>query len=196
MEVASGAARLLTSAGMMTSPQETGCEGLVQRGRGSARSSVRTGAASGARGVPDAGSSGGGGGGEGDGERGGGFEGSEEEGEEDEEEDLSRLTILASAPYLVSRSVRRYFNRNPWRRALFGGLALFLGFYVAQTISLTLGALSLNDVVAAALCVIFTESVTRYYHTLEKPVLAQALLNVFKMGFMYGLFIDAFKLAS
>eukprot|EP00850_Spirogloea_muscicola_P006432 SM000030S11441 [mRNA] locus=s30:693090:694069:+ [translate_table: standard] len=77
------------------------------------------------------------------------------------------------------------------------GISLLGGFYVAQTISLSFGALGVNDVIAAAICVLFTEFVTKYVHSLPtSPTLGIALLNAFKLGFTYGLFIDAFKLAS
>ncbi|PON64959.1 hypothetical protein PanWU01x14_121360 [Parasponia andersonii] len=90
---------------------------------------------------------------------------------------------------------RNYF-RSPSRRALFGGISLLGGFYVAQTISLSFGALGVNDVIAAVLCVLLTEYVTKFYYTRPKITFPLALLNNFKMGFTYGLFIDAFKLAS
>lgn len=90
---------------------------------------------------------------------------------------------------------RNYF-RSPSRRALFGGISLLGGFYVAQTISLSFGALGVNDVIAAVLCVLITEYVTRFYYSRPKVTFPLALLNNFKMGFTYGLFIDAFKLAS
>jgi hypothetical protein len=95
----------------------------------------------------------------------------------------------------LPRVARAYF-KSPFRRALFGGIALLGGFYVAQTISLSFGALGVNDVIAAALCVLFTEFVTRFYHTRVQITFPIALLNNFKMGLTYGLFIDAFKLAS
>ncbi|KAH9624239.1 hypothetical protein KSS87_004982 [Heliosperma pusillum] len=90
---------------------------------------------------------------------------------------------------------RNYF-KSPSRRALFGGIALLGGFYVAQTISLSFGALGVNDVIAAVLCVILTEFTTKFYYSRSKVTFPIALLNNFKMGFTYGLFIDAFKLAS
>ncbi|XP_043690748.1 uncharacterized protein ycf20-like [Telopea speciosissima] len=90
---------------------------------------------------------------------------------------------------------RNYF-RSPSRRALFGGISLLGGFYVAQTISLSFGALGVNDVIAAVLCVLLTEYATRFYYSRPKVTFPLALLNNFKMGFTYGLFIDAFKLAS
>ncbi|XP_024401776.1 uncharacterized protein [Physcomitrium patens] len=95
----------------------------------------------------------------------------------------------------LPRIARTYF-KDPWRRALFGGIAILGGFYVAQTISLSFGALGVNDVIAAAMCVLFTEYITRFTRTRKKISFTVALVNNFKMGFTYGLFIDAFKLAS
>ncbi|GAV61827.1 DUF565 domain-containing protein [Cephalotus follicularis] len=96
---------------------------------------------------------------------------------------------------IVPELSRNYFQ-SPSRRALFGGISLLGGFYVAQTISLSFGALGVNDVIAAVLCVLVTEYVTRFYYSRPKVTFPVALLNNFKMGFTYGLFIDAFKLAS
>ncbi|GLT54793.1 hypothetical protein SLA2020_279610 [Shorea laevis] len=96
---------------------------------------------------------------------------------------------------LVPELSRNYF-RSPSRRALFGGISLLGGFYVAQTISLSFGALGVNDVIAAVVCVLLTEYATKFYYSRPKVTFPLALLNNFKMGFTYGLFIDAFKLAS
>ncbi|XP_076917364.1 uncharacterized protein ycf20-like [Bidens hawaiensis] len=96
---------------------------------------------------------------------------------------------------LVPEISRNYF-KSPSRRTLFGGISLLGGFYVAQTISLSFGALGVNDVIAAVVCVLLTEYVTRFYYSRPKVTFPIALLNNFKMGFTYGLFIDAFKLAS
>ena len=96
---------------------------------------------------------------------------------------------------LVPDISRNYF-KSPSRRTLFGGISLLGGFYVAQTISLSFGALGVNDVIAAVVCVLLTEYVTRFYYSRPKVTFPIALLNNFKMGFTYGLFIDAFKLAS
>lgn len=96
---------------------------------------------------------------------------------------------------IIPDASRNYFKSSS-RRALFGGISLLGGFYVAQTISLSFGALGVNDVIAAVLCVLITEYVTRFYYSRPKVTFPLALLNNFKMGFTYGLFIDAFKLAS
>lgn len=96
---------------------------------------------------------------------------------------------------IVPEISRNYF-KSPSRRTLFGGISLLGGFYVAQTISLSFGALGVNDVIAAVVCVLLTEYVTKFYYSRPKVTFPVALLNNFKMGFTYGLFIDAFKLAS
>lgn len=96
---------------------------------------------------------------------------------------------------IIPQISKNYF-KSPSRRALFGGISLLGGFYVAQTISLSFGALGVNDVIAAVVCVLLTEYVTRFYYSRPKVTFPVALLNNFKMGFTYGLFIDAFKLAS
>ncbi|KAM7526132.1 hypothetical protein LguiA_016034 [Lonicera macranthoides] len=96
---------------------------------------------------------------------------------------------------IVPEISRNYFRR-PSRRTLFGGISILGGFYVAQTISLSFGVLGVNDVIAAVLCVLVTEYVTRFFYSRPKVTFYLALLNNFKIGFTYGLFIDAFKLAS
>jgi hypothetical protein len=96
---------------------------------------------------------------------------------------------------IIPELSRNYFKTGS-RRALFGGISLLGGFYVAQTISLSFGALAVNDVIAAVVCVLLTEYVTKFYYSRPKVTFPIALLNNFKMGFTYGLFIDAFKLAS
>ncbi|XP_030533131.1 ycf20-like protein [Rhodamnia argentea] len=110
-------------------------------------------------------------------------------------QDDERPRRLIDIIRIVPEISRNYFRSRP-RRALFGGISLLGGFYVAQTISLSFGALGVNDVIAAVLCVLLTEYVTRFYYSRPKVTFPVALLNNFKMGFTYGLFIDAFKLAS
>ncbi|KAK9994407.1 hypothetical protein SO802_024110 [Lithocarpus litseifolius] len=68
---------------------------------------------------------------------------------------------------VVPELSRNYF-RSPSRRALFGGISLLGGFYVAQTISLSFGALGVNDVIAAVVCVLLTEYATKFYYSRPK----------------------------
>ncbi|KAL0403709.1 UNVERIFIED_CONTAM: Ycf20-like protein [Sesamum radiatum] len=96
---------------------------------------------------------------------------------------------------IIPETSKDYFKK-PSRRVLFGGISLLGGFYIAQTVSLSFGALGVNDVISAVLCVLMTEYATRFYYSRQKVSFPAALLNIFKLGFTYGLFLDAFKLAS
>ncbi|XP_078435146.1 YCF20-like protein (DUF565) isoform X2 [Wolffia australiana] len=71
---------------------------------------------------------------------------------------------------LVPEISKNYF-KSPSRRALYGGISLLGGFYVAQTISLSFGALGVNDVIAAVVCVLVTEYLTRFYYSRPKSFL-------------------------
>ncbi|KAL0382327.1 UNVERIFIED_CONTAM: putative protein ycf20 [Sesamum calycinum] len=85
----------------------------------------------------------------------------------------------------ISRAILDLFSRDRHRGRLESGLCRRMKDLDG-----------VNDVIAAVLCVVITEYVTRFYYSRPKVTFPLALLNNFKMGFTYGLFIDAFKLAS
>ena len=60
-----------------------------------------------------------------------------------------------------------YFSEKPARRLLWFGISGFSGFYVANTVSLSFGALAVNDVAAAAACVFFYELTSRKFYGAE-----------------------------
>ena len=63
--------------------------------------------------------------------------------------------------------------------------------------SLTFGALAVNDIVAAALSVAVCEWATRaFYDSWPSPSFSLWLLHTFKLGFQYALICDAFKLGG
>jgi hypothetical protein len=77
------------------------------------------------------------------------------------------------------------------------GISGFAGFYVANTVSLSFGALAVNDIVAAALAVTFVELSSRaFFSAWPNPPLSLWLLHCFKLGFVYGLISDSFKLGA
>lgn len=63
----------------------------------------------------------------------------------------------------AAASVQHVLTRH-WRTR-WCGISGFAGFYVANTVSLSFGALAVNDVIAAALSVTFVELVTRAFYT-------------------------------
>ena len=92
--------------------------------------------------------------------------------------------------------IRIYFRKRPLRQWMWIVISYCLGFYVANSVSLSFGTLAVNDVVAAAICVYFVEVITYLFYTAEKPALYLSLLNSFKIGFTAALMADAFKLGS
>lgn len=89
-----------------------------------------------------------------------------------------------------------YFSYNPWRKVLWSATAFSAGYYAANTVSLSFGALAINDVIAAATTVGFCEVVSRAYWSASSPGLALSFLNFFKLGVIAALIADAFKLAG
>lgn len=104
----------------------------------------------------------------------------------------TRLTVkLTSVPYRLDM----YFAYNPWRKVMWSSTAFSAGYYAANTVSLSFGALAINDVIAAATTVAFCEIVSKAYWSASSPGLALAFLNFFKLGVIAALIADAFKLS-
>jgi len=96
--------------------------------------------------------------------------------------------------------------RNPWRRIALSLISILMGFFMGSAITTTTGQDTVWDVVAAAILFAFTELTSKFVYsrrTLQKqsslPVkrsLFVDILNLFKVGLTYSLFLDAFKLGS
>lgn len=78
---------------------------------------------------------------------------------------------------------------------MWSATAFSAGYYAANTVSLSFGALAINDVIAAATTVAFCEVVSKAYWSASSPGLALAFLNFFKLGVIAALIADAFKLS-
>ncbi len=105
----------------------------------------------------------------------------------------TRLAVnLTSVPYRLDM----YFQNSLWRKTIWSMTAFSSGYYAANTVSLSFGALAINDVIAAATTVGFCEVVSRAYWSSPSPGLALVFLNYFKLGVIAALIADAFKLAG
>ena len=89
-----------------------------------------------------------------------------------------------------------YFANRPFRKAVWAAIAFFTGFYAANTVSLSFGALAINDVVAAAVSVAFCEVVSYTYYSAPQVTLKLVFLNAFKMGVTAAFIADAWKLGG
>jgi hypothetical protein len=84
---------------------------------------------------------------------------------------------------MVWRETPKYLSASVQETSEHVCRAVFAGFYVANTLTLTFGVLGINDVVAGAFSVAFAEVVTRaYYRKSPVPGLGWDFLNWFKLG--------------
>ena len=107
-----------------------------------------------------------------------------------------RETRLVSVLTSLPRRFNLYFQRRNYRVTLWRAISAYFGFYLANVMTLSFGAIGINDVVAGALSVAFFEVVTRIYYASAETNKWLEFLNWFKVGYCYSLIADAFKLGS
>lgn len=95
---------------------------------------------------------------------------------------------------------------NPWRRIALSLISILMGFFMGSAIVTTAGQDAVWDIPAAAIVFTFTELISRFVYSRRgrrsnnlKPTrrsLYVDVLNLFKVGLIYSLFLEAFKLGS
>ena len=84
---------------------------------------------------------------------------------------------------------------NPWRRLSLLALSGLIGFLIGSAITSVAGVLGQMDPVAALVVVLATELTVRRRRSSEPSLkLPQQLLDLGRIGFLYGLFLEGFKL--
>lgn len=91
--------------------------------------------------------------------------------------------------------------QNPWRRTSVQLLAVFGGFFTASALITTAGQEAAWDLSMAGILAVGCEvaSMVVYRQTrgsTDRSPLVLSILNLFKLGLVYGLFLEAFKLGS
>nr|YP_010338286.1 hypothetical protein MW410_pgp144 [Bangia atropurpurea]UNJ18236.1 hypothetical protein [Bangia atropurpurea] len=78
-----------------------------------------------------------------------------------------------------------------------GLISLLLGFFISTSLSTIPGQTGDWGIIAASIIVAGTEIISKIvYSNKQKWVTRINLVNNFKIGITYGLFVDAFKLGS
>ena len=85
---------------------------------------------------------------------------------------------------------------NPWRRASLLLIVLLTAFVIGSGLGTITGALSTIDQVSALGCVLAIEAAARLRTPLRRrrERLALQILDMARMGLLYGLLLDGFKL--
>lgn len=106
----------------------------------------------------------------------------------------TRLNIIVST--VAQRS--QQWLANPWRRISMIIISFLGGIFMGTVASTTAGQKAALDIYIAGVLVIATEITSWAFYRrfgLKRGGWLE-MLNVFKVGFIYSLFIEAFKLGS
>ncbi|HLP91293.1 MAG TPA: DUF565 domain-containing protein [Nostocaceae cyanobacterium] len=98
----------------------------------------------------------------------------------------------------VAQNTNQWFL-NPWRRFSLLLISFLLGFFLGSAISTTAGQRAELDIVIAAFLVILTEVASKIFYSrsfFARKALWVDVINYLKVGFIYSLFLEAFKLGS
>jgi hypothetical protein len=107
----------------------------------------------------------------------------------------TRINNLLDA---IASSFGRFFL-NPWRRLSLLIISFLFGFFLGSAISTTAGQRAELDIFVAAFLVMLTEITSRIFYSrsfFTRRALWIESLNILKVGFIYSLFVEAFKLGS
>ncbi|MBL1209039.1 DUF565 domain-containing protein [Geminocystis sp. GBBB08] len=107
----------------------------------------------------------------------------------------TRLNLLITT--LINQFVS--FLVNPWRKLSFIIISLLLGYFLANILTTSAGQLGRWDVSIALIFLLFTEFSSMFiYRRSNSPNKSPwlDLLNSLKIGFIYGLYLEALKLGS
>ncbi len=86
---------------------------------------------------------------------------------------------------------------NPWRRLSLYLIVFLIGFFLGSSLGMINGAFSLMDPIGALFAVIALEimvRVRRISKLSNKNSIAINLIDMNRMGLLYGLFMEGFKL--
>lgn len=107
----------------------------------------------------------------------------------------TRLNNLFDA---ISRNLGQWFI-NPWRRMSLLIMSFLVGIFMGTVVATTAGQQESIDIVIAAIIAVITEIGSKIFYSLkpqQKQILWIESLNYFKVGFIYSMYIEAFKLGS
>jgi hypothetical protein len=107
----------------------------------------------------------------------------------------TRLTNLSEA---IATRLGQWFL-NPWRRLSLLLINFLFGFFLGTAISTIAGQRGVLDIVIAGVLVVLTEVTSRIFYSqsffARRSLLVESL-NILKVGFIYSMFVEAFKLGS
>ncbi|MCC5898123.1 MAG: DUF565 domain-containing protein [Phormidium sp. BM_Day4_Bin.17] len=103
---------------------------------------------------------------------------------------LNRLVDVLLARFVA-------WARNPWRRTSLIIIGFLFGYFLGNAISTISGQKAFLDMTVAFIMLLMTEAVNwLVYGRLRQSSLFSDTLSATKVGLVYSLFVEAFKLGS
>ena len=97
-----------------------------------------------------------------------------------------------------AKNLGQFFS-NPWRRISLLLMSFLIGSFMGTVVATTAGQQARIDILIAAFITILTEIASKIFYNLspqQQRILWIESLNYFKVGFIYSMYVDAFKLGS
>lgn len=116
----------------------------------------------------------------------------------DLEDRVTQNTRLNELVNVLSRETARVL-RNPWRRLSLLTISFLFGFFLGTALSTIAGQRAEQDILVAAVLVIGIEVLNRLIYGSKlwsQDNLWRDVINGLKIGLVYSLFVEAFKLGS
>lgn len=88
------------------------------------------------------------------------------------------------------------FLESPLRLLPTSAGVILFGFFSATSATTIIGSVADWDPLAAAVLLILTEGYTKFYYSTARTSKILQLINAFKIGLIYGMVVDSFKLCT
>lgn len=105
------------------------------------------------------------------------------------------IYITTQLPKESFQCFENYFS-NPHRKLLAASIAILFGNFCATSATTIIGSVADWDPLAAAVLLVLVEGFTKYYFRTKDKSFLLRLANAFKVGLIYGMIVDAFKLST
>lgn len=109
-------------------------------------------------------------------------------------------SLLLHSAFVVPSNIRSKWELDldkPLNLLLASSISILFGFFAATALATVIVSVGELDIVWAALLLAWTEGFTRWYYSREEaPGRLLQLVNAFKIGVIFGMTVDAFKLST
>ena len=108
---------------------------------------------------------------------------------------MQKTVLYKSSTKIIEKLAN--WASNPWRRYSLLLIIFLIGFFIGSSLGMVNGVLALMDPVGALITLIFLELLVKarfFFLKLKKPIILIRVVDMFRIGIVYGLFSEGLKL--